>query len=55
MPDYKEMYLSLFKETTNAINVLQSAQRKTEEIYIADDTENSLILLKPDGDEKDKE
>ena len=56
MPDYKEMYITLFKETTKAISILQAAQQKTEEIYVSDDTENNLILLKPDEDERrDKE
>lgn len=50
MPDYKEMYITLFKETTKAISILQTAQQRTEEIYISDDTENNLILLKPHSD-----
>lgn len=50
MPDYKEMYLSLFKETTKAINVLQSAQQ----IYLVDDTQANLIPLHSDHAE-DKE
>lgn len=52
MPDYKEMYITLFKETTKDISMLQAAQQKTEEIYVSDDTENNLILLKPDEDER---
>ncbi|MPM19291.1 hypothetical protein SDC9_65712 [bioreactor metagenome] len=55
MPDYKEMYITLFKETTKAISILQTAQQRTEEIYISDDTENNFILLKPHKDEKDKD
>ncbi|WP_294855331.1 hypothetical protein [uncultured Oscillibacter sp.] len=54
MPDYKEMYITLFKETTKTISILQAAQQRTEEIYISDDTENNLILLKPHEDEQDK-
>lgn len=34
MPDYKEMYLELFRETERAINILIEAQRKCEEAYI---------------------
>lgn len=37
MPDYKEMYLVLFRETTKAIMALQKAQQVTEEMYIADE------------------
>lgn len=55
MPDYKEMYLTLFKETTKAISILQSAQQKTEEIYISDDTEDNLIVLKSDKDRTDED
>lgn len=55
MPDYKEMYITLFKETTKTIRILQAAQQRTEKIYISDDTENNLILLKPHEDEKDKD
>ena len=40
MPDYKEMYATLFRETTKAIGILQTAQQQTEEIYIADGSEN---------------
>lgn len=55
MPDYKAMYLTLFKETTKAISLLQATQEKTEEIYISNDTGDNLISLKSDGDEKGKE
>lgn len=34
MPDYKEMYLNLFRAQTRAITILQEAQQLTEEIYI---------------------
>lgn len=34
MPDYKEMYLTLFRATEQAINLLIEAQRKTEEAYL---------------------
>ena len=45
MPNYKEMYVTLFKETAKAINILQAAQQQTDEIFISDDTEDNLILL----------
>lgn len=54
MPDYKKMYVTLFKETTKAINILQSAQQRTEEIYISDDTKDNLILLIHDEDAQDE-
>lgn len=33
-PDYKEMYLELFRATEKAINLLIAAQRKCEDMYI---------------------
>ncbi len=34
MPDYKEMYLKLFRATEAAISSLIEAQRECEELYI---------------------
>jgi len=34
MPDYKQMYTDLFQSQTEAINILQAAQRKTEGMFI---------------------
>lgn len=40
MPDYKEMYLKLFRASEEAVNLLIAAQRECEELYISgDDTE----------------
>lgn len=33
MPDYKEMYLTLFRASEEAISTLIAAQRKCEELY----------------------
>ena len=35
MPDYKEMYLKLFRASEQAINMLIQAQRECEELYIS--------------------
>ena len=35
MPDYKEMYLSLFRATEKAINLLIAAQQECEELYLS--------------------
>lgn len=51
VPNYKEMYIALFREATKAINILQAAQQKTEEIYIADDTEDNLIIIRPNDED----
>lgn len=50
MSDYKEMYLTMMRETERAINILIDAQRQCEELYIRSpepdirviDTENDL-------------
>lgn len=34
MADYQKMYFTLFHATTDAINRLQEAQQKAEELYI---------------------
>lgn len=34
MEDYKEMYYELFNAISDAIELLQKAQQKTEEMYI---------------------
>ena len=35
MPDYKEMYLKLFRASNQAIEILISAQQECEELYWA--------------------
>lgn len=35
MPDYQEMYQTLFRAATQAITVLQQAQQQTEDMYIS--------------------
>ena len=35
MPDYKEMYLKLFRASEQAVNTLIQAQRECEELYIS--------------------
>ena len=34
MPDYKEMYLHLMRETEKAIRILVKAQQDCEELYL---------------------
>ena len=46
MPDYKEMYLVLFRAAEQAINGLIDAQRKCEEMYLEDSREDVDILAK---------
>ena len=37
MPDYKEMYLHLMRETEKAIRTLTEAQQACEELYLRED------------------
>ncbi len=45
MPDYKAMYLKMFRASEEAVNLLISAQRECEELYISD-PEAELKVLK---------
>lgn len=56
MPDYKEMYLTLFNEITKSIDTLQKAQQK-QKTYISDIKKTSnIICIKPsDETAKDSE
>ena len=44
MADYKKMYTKLFNTVTDTINLLQTAQADTEEIYMEQE-EPSIALL----------
>lgn len=47
MPDYKEMYLHMARETEKAVRILVEAQRQCEEMYIS--APEADIRLLPDG------
>ncbi len=44
MPDYKKMYLTMFRASEEAVNLLLQAQRECEELYISA-PEAELIAL----------
>lgn len=44
MPDYKEMYLNLFRASEKAVSILVEAQRECEEMVLS--AEPELIVLK---------
>lgn len=50
MPNYKEMYLTLFHATEKAINLLIAAQQECEELYLsAPESELTVLpLAEPD-------
>lgn len=51
MPNYQKMYHSLFNDVTDAITKLQSAQQKTEEMYM-DGKETVLTAFPGTGEKK---
>lgn len=53
MPDYKEMYLKLFRATEEALNTLITAQRECEELYLSSpEPELKVIPMPGPGSEK---
>ena len=44
MPDYKEMYLKLFRATEKAINELIAAQQECEELYLNSEEPELKVL-----------
>ena len=52
MPDYKKMYQDLFNSVTDAIELLQEAQKKAEEKYIesSEERENNIKVFSPKED-----
>ena len=55
MPDYKKMYLTLFRATEQAINTLIEAQRACEELHISEPETGLRVIPLPDREEKGKE
>ena len=49
MPDYKEMYYTLFRASEKAVNILLEAQRNCEEMYL--DSPRPGLLLSPPAEE----
>ena len=42
MEPYKELYFKLFDSTTKAIEILQQAQRETEELFMENEREREV-------------
>ncbi|WP_312636211.1 hypothetical protein [Oscillibacter sp.] len=56
MPDYKEMYLKLFRATEEAVNLLIDAQQVCEEIYItAPEPELKIVAMPQQNGETKKD
>ena len=46
MPNYKEMYLTLFRAQRDAILLLQEAHQKTEEMFLSADVPDHLRVVR---------
>ena len=44
MPDRKEMYLTLMRETESAIRILVEAQKTCKELYLQDGGPSLLVI-----------
>lgn len=44
MPDYREMYLTLFRAAEQAVNTLIQAQQKCEELYMTQEQANLKVF-----------
>ena len=53
MPDYAAMYKTLFNSQTDAIALLQAAQRKTEEMYLTAPDPDIRVLKPKEDDHED--
>lgn len=53
MPDYKKMYLTLFKASEEAVNLLITAQRECEELYLSSPEPNITLLPTKQEQERD--
>ena len=54
MPDYKEMYLKLFRASEEAVNLLIAAQRECEELYMNAPEPELKVITMPVADAKDE-
>lgn len=56
MPDYKEMYLKLFRATEDVVNLLIDAQQACEELYItAPEPELKVVAMPQQNGETKKD
>lgn len=51
MPQYKGMYTKLFNTITDAVNLLQTAQTETEEMYLSQEEPEIHVLDNPNDKE----
>ncbi len=52
MPDYKEMYLKMFRASEQAVNILIAAQQECEEHYISSLEPEFQVISLPSENKK---
>jgi len=52
MPDYKEMYLKMFRASEQAVNILITAQRECEELYVSSPEPELKLIPLPSGNDR---
>lgn len=52
MPNYKELYLKMFKASEQAVNTLITAQRECEELYISSPEPEFQVIPLPAENKK---
>ena len=55
MPNYKEMYLKLFRAAEEAVNLLIDAQQACEELYITTTAELKVVAMPQQNGETKKD
>lgn len=53
MPDYKEMYLKMFRASEQASSILIAVQRECEELYIHQPEPKRKVIPLPTENKKD--
>ena len=52
MPDYKTLYLKLFRASAHAIDILTAAQQECEELYISSPEPELKVIELPVEDKE---
>lgn len=52
MPDYKEMYLKMFRASEQAVSILIAAQQACEELYISSPEPELTVVPLPTENKK---
>ena len=55
MPDYKEMYLKLYRASEKAVNILIAVQQECEELYISSPEPELHVIPLPSEKKKSED